>query len=978
MKMQHRAYWIALGAVLLFAFGVLGFFGTEVYRKAPPIPDSVVTADGRTLTTRDQILTGQQVWQSLGGQQVGSIWGHGAYQAPDWTADWVHREAEALLAILSVSRYGVEPGRIDAEQRAGLEEAVRREMRSNTYSPDTGIVTVSAARAEAIARTAAHYLSLFSDDPASAKLREAYALHENAVPDAGRRQALTSFFFWAAWSCTTERPGSTVTYTNNWPADELVGNRPTTANLMWSVISVVLLIGGIGALVWLKLAREREEPSVPAPERDPLDEITLTPSMRAVAKYAYTVIALFGVQVLLGALTAHYTVQGSSFFGIPLASLLPYAVTRTWHVQLAVFWIATAFLAAGLFLAPAVGGREPRHQRLGVNVLFGALVLVVAGSLGGEWLSIQQLFGNLDLSFWFGHQGYEYVDLGRAWQVALFGGLILWLALMLRGFWPALKRRDNMRQLVLLFAGSAAAIGLFYGAGFFYGARTHLSVMEYWRWWVVHLWVEGFMEDFATASLAFVFSRLGLVRPENATRATLASTAIFLFGGIPGTFHHLYFSGTPVSIMAIGACFSALEVVPLALIGYEAWQTARLGRSAAWMAKYRWPARFFLGVAFWNLVGAGVFGFLINPPFALYYMQGLNTTPVHAHAALFGVYGLLGLGLVLLVLRRLKPELEWREGWLRFAFWGMNAGLALMIVLSLLPIGLAQAAASIEHGLWYARSDAFLQLPALQLLRWLRMVGDTVFLAGVGALAYFVAGIRFGWSFHRKPVDERQTAGAPLTTPACHACAADSFVPVTTGAVLGKEYTMSQVIDTLMREHRFIEKVLGSLWSFVGQLEAGQPDARQRLAEYAEFFREFADRCHHGKEEEQLFEALGEHGFPRNAGPIFVMVGEHNLGRARVRELTAIGAGQGSLTSDEIRQVRESAGAFVPLLGMHIQKEDAILFPAAERALPPEVLDRLANGFEQFEETVIGEGVHERLHALAERLLEEYPAAAAA
>jgi nitric oxide reductase subunit B len=284
---------------------------------------------------------------------------------------------------------------------------------------------------------------------------------------------------------------------------------------------------------------------------------------------------------------------------------------------------------------------------------------------------------------------------------------------------------------------------------------------------VVHLWVEGFMEVFATAAMAFIFSRMGLVRAKNATAAVLASAAIFLFGGIPGTFHHLYFSGTPVSIMAVGASFSALEVVPLALIGFEAWATWRAGRGADWMARYRWPIRFFLGVAFWNLVGAGVFGFLINPPIALYYMQGLNTTPVHAHAALFGVYGLLALGLILVVLRRLRPEGDWKEGALRFAFWAMNGGLALMIALSLLPIGLMQTAASIEHGLWYARSAEFLQQPLLETLRWLRLVGDTVFLSGVAALVWFVVGLKTGWSLvradRRGPVAIGQGQTQPVT-----------------------------------------------------------------------------------------------------------------------------------------------------------------------------------------------------------------------
>jgi nitric oxide reductase subunit B len=477
--------------------------------------------------------------------------------------------------------------------------------------------------------------------------------------------------------------------------------------------------------------------------------------MRAVAKYLGVVIGLFGVQVLLGALTAHYTVEGQALFGLPLAQWLPYSLTRTWHIQTAVFWIATAFLAAGLFLAPAVGGREPRFQRLGVNVLFGALLLVVCGSLAGEYLSIHQL-QSLKQGFWFGHQGYEYLDLGRAWQIALLVGLVLWLALMLRGLWPALSRGGNQRTLVLMFAGASTAIGLMYGAGLLFSARPHLSVMEYWRWWVVHLWVEGFFEVFATAALAFIFARMGLVKPSHAGGAVIASSALFLLGGIPGTFHHLYFSGTPTSIMAVGAVFSALEVVPLVLIGIEAFQTWRMEHAAGWMERYRWPLRFFLGVAFWNLVGAGLFGFLINPPLALYYMQGLNTTPVHAHTALFGVYGLLALGLTLTVSRLLTGARRWKENLLGNAFWAMNVGLGLMVVLSLLPIGLAQAWASVEHGLWFARSADFLQLPALQTLRWLRLVGDTVFLSGVAALAWFMTGLLTGHSYARETSPARR------------------------------------------------------------------------------------------------------------------------------------------------------------------------------------------------------------------------------
>jgi nitric oxide reductase subunit B len=745
---RPRPRWWLLGGTLLVAFLILGFFGREVYRQAPPIPDRVVAADGRVLLTREDILTGQQVWQSTGGQQLGSIWGHGAYQAPDWTADWLHREATTLLERWAARDYGRAYARLSGEEQAVLGERLMREMRSSAVDPATGAVTVSLDRAAAMARTAAHYEDLFGGAPALRTLREHYAMQEVVVGDPDRRHALAAFFFWTSWASAANRPGTSISYTNNWPHEPLIHNVPSPANVLWSIVSVVLLLAGVGAVVWWQAFRTTPEPDPVAATTDPFLDVQATPSMRAVAKYLGVVVLLLVVQVLLGAVTAHYTVEGQSFFGFPLADYLPYSLSRTWHIQTGVFWIATAFLAAGLFLAPVVGGREPKFQRLGVNVLFGALLVVVGGSLAGEALSIHQTLG-LDAGFWFGHQGYEYVDLGRAWQIALFAGLVVWLALMLRALKPALGRRDESRPLVVMFTGASVAVGLMYGAGFFFSARTHLSVMEYWRWWVVHLWVEGFFEVFATAALSLVFARLGLVSKVHAGAAVVASSALFLFGGIPGTFHHLYFSGTPTSIMAVGASFSALEVVPLVLIGLEAYRTSRLRQAAPWMARYRWPVTFFVGVAFWNFVGAGVFGFLINPPIALYYMQGLNTTPVHAHTALFGVYGLLSLGLVLLVARVLTGGRAWNPRALSVAFWCMNVGLSLMVALSLLPIGIAQAWASMETGLWYARSADFLQQPWIQTLRWLRMIGDTVFLVGVGAFAWFMLGLWRGWSYSR-------------------------------------------------------------------------------------------------------------------------------------------------------------------------------------------------------------------------------------
>jgi len=486
------------------------------------------------------------------------------------------------------------------------------------------------------------------------------------------------------------------------------------------------------------------------PRRDPLLGLSPTPSQKATVKYFFVVAALWVVQVALGAIVAHYGVEGSGFYGIPLDKWLPYSVARTWHLQIGIFWIATSWLATGLYVAPAISGKEPKGQRLGVNALFAALILVVVGSLAGEWLGIQQKLGNL--WFWFGSQGYEYVDLGRLWQILLFVGLTFWLWLMWRGLKPALARRDSNYSLLMLFLIASIAIPLFYSAGLMYGQRSHLITAEYWRWWVVHLWVEGFFEVFATVVIAFLLTRLKLLSIITATRSLLFSTVIYLSGGIIGTFHHLYFTGTPNAVLALGAGFSAFEVVPLVLIGFEAWENIRFSRGTAenpWVSAYKWPIYFFVAVAFWNFVGAGLFGFMINPPIALYYVQGLNLTPVHGHTALFGVYGMLGLGLMLFCLRALRPGLMWKDRPLAIAFWSINIGLAAMVLLSTLPIGLAQAWASVEVGMWYARSSEFLHRPILTNLRWMRMFGDTIFAFGALVLGWFVLGLVTGHSFDR-------------------------------------------------------------------------------------------------------------------------------------------------------------------------------------------------------------------------------------
>lgn len=745
--MNYRKLWISLTLVIVISFIILGFYGGRIYQTMPPIPDRVVTTDGTELFTRQDIMDGQNVWQSIGGQELGSIWGHGAYVAPDWNADWLHRESMYLLNKWGQADFNKKFDDLDEEQQAQLQARLKREMRTNTYNEETKEIVISRDRMDAYQYLSGYYTGLFMNDVNLAEIRDHYAIPKNTIKDPARMDDLNTFFFWSTWATSTNRPGDDITYTNNWPNEKLIDNRPTGELVVWSVVSFVMLLAGVGALTWYYAVQKRKEPHIEDvyPEKDPLLALSATPSMKATLKYFWVVAALIVVQVGLGAITAHYAVEGGGFYGIPLQEWLPYSVARTWHTQLGILWIATAWLATGLFMAPAVSGYEPKFQRGLVNFLFICLLIIVVGSMAGQWMGVFQKFNNQS-NFWFGHQGYEYVDLGRFWQLFLTVGLFLWLFLMGRALIPAIKKSKEDRHLLIMFFIAATAIPVFYVPGLMWGQHTHLAMAEYWRWWVVHLWVEGFFEVFATVVIAFLFTRMGLLRTRTATASTLFSTSIFLFGGIIGTFHHLYFSGTPLGVIAFGATFSALEVVPLVLIGFEAYENLTLSRSKPWVKGYKWPIYCFVAVAFWNLVGAGLFGFFINPPIALYFMQGLNTTAVHGHSALFGVYGVLGIGLMLFCLKGLTGQKIWKTKLLAFSFWAINIGLALMVLISLLPIGLMQTWASVEHGMWYARSAEFLQQDTVQTFHWLRIIGDTIFAIGVLCLGWFILGLKTGWS----------------------------------------------------------------------------------------------------------------------------------------------------------------------------------------------------------------------------------------
>ncbi len=718
-SMMVSKTWVqGVAIVMLFGFFVMGILAYKTYSSSMPQPVKVTSQSGQVVFTGDEITKGQVLFQSAGLMQYGSILGHGAYLGPDFTADYLRRSAT------SVRETYLNSGGSDAHDK------LVKEFRTNRYDDATGTLVFTDPQINAFKELEGHYATYFGADATKNGLRA------NAISDPQEIHNLTSFFAWTAWAAAADRPGLGYSYTNNWPAEKLVDNVPTGHVVVWSVLSLVMLLGGTGALFavygrWSQKIGWHGAEGKAVTFRRP-GEVALTPSQRTVGWFFLVISLLFLVQTIVGAAAEHYRADLSNFFGFDLSKVLPYNLARTWHVQLSLFWTATSFLAAAIFLVPFISGRkQPRGQAALSYGLLGALVVVVFGSLISE-------AGSIFAIRWFRDSGllsqqWEYLDLPRLWQILMIIGLALWLVILYRGLRGRLatESKGNMPWLFFL---TASAIPAFYAVGLLAGQETTFSVADFWRFWVVHLWVEDFLELFTTVMVAYLFVMMGVVREKIALGIIYLDIILYSAGGVIGTMHHLYFSGTPVEHMALGAFFSAAEVIPLTFLTVEAWGFLQLGakkeRGEGVGFPHRWAVMFLVAVGFWNFLGAGIFGFLVNLPIVSYFQIGTALTANHAHAAMMGVYGMLSVGLGLFCLRYLIPAKLWPDRLAKISFWSLNIGLAWMVFASLLPLGVVQLYHSVNEGYFEARSLGFITSPGNAVLEWVRLPGDLVFILG--------------------------------------------------------------------------------------------------------------------------------------------------------------------------------------------------------------------------------------------------------
>ncbi len=729
---------IGIVIVAIYGFGLLLTITFKAYDNKPPIPDQIVNIQGNLLFTGDDIRNGQALFLHYGLMDNGSIWGHGAYLGPDFPALYLNRTALRTAEMVSLDLLQSNYNNIDQAGRKIVDSQVAELLKQNRYNESDHTLTMIPSEELSYYEEPFLWREYFSSPDNNSGLKA------NLITDEQELKQITAFFAWASWASVANRPGADYSYTNNFPYDELAGNTPSTDAYVWSIASLIFLLCGIGGVLFI-YGRNTGWGWRSGNQVIPDYSHTGSPSLsqKSLVKYVAVVALLFLGQTLVGGGVAHFRADPGNFYGFDLSNVFPSSLLRTWHLQLAIFWIATGFAAGGLYISRILGGIELKGQRTLTNLLFGAFALVIFGSLLCIWAGLMGCFD--DMTFWLGSQGWEYLELGRFWQYLLIVGLFTWFFMVIRASAPGYKR-PKTKTLVIFFWIAALGIPLFYVPAIFYDNMTNFTIVDTWRFWIIHLWVEGFFELFATVMVATMFIELGIVSRRTGLLVIFLDIILIFMGGIIGTGHHWYFSGQTSFNMALSGCFSALEVVPLVLLTLEGYSFMKLQESRSNTDsgfRHKWTLRYLMAVGFWNFLGAGVFGFLINMPIVSYFEVGTYLTPNHGHAAMFGVFGMLSLSLCVFILREVSSDEGWKkiEKYIRVAFWGLNIGLCMMIVMSLLPSGFLQIQDSIQNGYWHARSADFTGNKLMTTLGWLRMPGDLVFII-FGAIPFFIASIK--------------------------------------------------------------------------------------------------------------------------------------------------------------------------------------------------------------------------------------------
>ncbi len=732
--------------ILIISVLGVGMIGFQTYRQAPPM-GGFKDQQGSVLIDQNTIIRGQEVFHGKALMEYGSFMGDGAQRGPDFTAESLHQITLLMNAYYTDQQKAMTGTAPDEYGKKEIAEKVKAELKENKFNESDQLVELTPAQAYAFEGLKKYYSDMYIDH----NVKDVFP-PDNYISDRQEVQDLSAFFFWGAWVCVVERPGESYSYTHNWPYDPSAGNTPTSPVILWSVLGLLAFVLACGVVLYFigqynQLPNKFFKPS----KRDlftveRVAGFTPTPTQRASFKFFFIAILLFFLQVICGMVTINDFINWLHVFGLNIQNTMPVTIPRSFHIMLSLYWISICWIASSIFILPILAKKEVPGQLRMINILWVALLVLAGGSLTGIALGPLGLLGKLN--YWLGHQGWEFVDFGKVYQILLMGIFALWATIVYRGIKPAFIKKQpwNLPNWIMY---SVIGIPLLFLSGFIATPKTNFVIADFWRWMVIHMWVEAFFEVFITVIVSYLMVLMGLVSRQAAIRVVYFATILFLGTGLLGISHNFYWNAKPVATMALGSVFSTLQFVPLILLTVEAWRFKNMPKFAVGdvghdqiSKNFGFPAvfKFLVAVNFWNFFGAGVMGIIVNLPIMNYFEHGTYLTVNHAHAALMGVYGNISLAALLFASRLTIKNKRWNEKLVHVSFWGINVGLMLMVVLDLFPAGSIQFKAVVEQGLWFGRSHEFIDSGIFHSLTWLRGIGATVFFCvGVAPLTYFIA-----------------------------------------------------------------------------------------------------------------------------------------------------------------------------------------------------------------------------------------------
>jgi nitric oxide reductase subunit B len=722
----RQAYAILIGVVIVSMI-VLIWGTVKTYQHIPPLPDKFISVNNEVLFTQDNIRAGQAAFQKRNLMNFGTILGNGSYFGPDFTAEYLAFIRDHVADRFAGEEYGTAVAELNLEQRDKIMMHTRHNIRGATYADQT--VLVSTEWADAHLAFVEKYIDRFVGGDRNLGIAP-------DLLDPKRTERFAAFVAWTAWFSQKERPGSDGSYTNNWPPIPELGLTPTPTVIMWTawMIGWVLFIALIIILAY-NFIRIEPIPELPSLEEKAVKSLGFLQKLSLLLLGVCTLI--FFIQTVAGGYLANAYANRVDMYGIfewlglERMEILPFQAVRTAHTAMAIIWVVGMWMSGALYAALLLGGKERPWHRIVAYMSTTVLTISIIGTLVGLYASIR---GWIDPWWWLiGSEGTEYLEMGRLWRVGIAFGFVSWTAVLLSVLYSA---RVKWRPFLVLLMLSAVGITAAFFASFFYKPDSHWVIIDFWRWWVVHHWVEGIFAFFQILIIGWFLAGLKLVTSEEVTKSIYLEGIIVLMAGFLAVGHHYWWIGEPTFWIGIGSVFSTLEVLPLFLLLMSALAVMK-DKIPDIKTIHMLPLAFFLASALWQFIGSGILGLLINFPIVNYFEHGQFLTVAHAHGSFFGAFGFLAIGMMLYALRHAEPE-GWNLRLLWISFWLSNIGLALMLVISTIPVGVMQLAEAVIVDYAASRSLEFYERPIIVLFNQLRAPGDFLIVIGAGILAWEV------------------------------------------------------------------------------------------------------------------------------------------------------------------------------------------------------------------------------------------------